>query len=303
MGPRATCVQDLEKLRLQTMTTGEVAGATGESVNFLDLAGRMTSKAGSSAGGGRSFVADGMHIEDLQGLVAQKAVPQTKPQQDEEKAEGKPQDVGHQQPTPPDADDKWFDRDKAVSAAKRKMTLSFLELKSQISKQIADCKQGIFDAKNRPGSALIENELAVATKSLTGLEALLSDSPEALPNYIRSFDNPSGAEGTRAIGSAPPCRNYQSLVPLASISSQINKFDAIAGKSDIEKLKKEITAQRVPITSLLAAAKSGLAELKTAQEEHSGKKKSPKKPADADATSIQQNMATKKAQTIYPRPL
>ena len=122
----------------------------------------------------------------------------------------------------------WFDRDKAVSSAKRSASTSTLELKQKLEKQISDAKQAMAEFENPLYAGMFMNEKAVAKKGLDGLEAVLGDDESALQAYIGSFDEELGASGKKTIGKAPPCRNYADLLLISKIQGKIDSYDYCA---------------------------------------------------------------------------
>jgi hypothetical protein len=264
--------KELERYRQQCMTNGEVAGITGEKVDFMGLAGKMVGSSGvaASAGSGRAFLGDTMSLDGLQGLmpaVLPTASPKTK------RGEGEEED---EEPSTEEKEKEkatLFDRDKAVSSAKRSAPTSTLELKQRVEKHISETKQAMAEFENPLCSGMFVNEKAVAKKGLDGLEAVLGDDESALQTYIGSFDEEMGATGKKTIGKAPPCRNYADLVPIFKIQGEIDSYDYCADKKGVETLTKEIATLKKPIVSLLAAASSGLVELRKAVEQQRDKKK------------------------------
>ena len=250
------------------MTNGEVAGITGDTVNFMDLAGKMVGSSGTaSSGGARAFLGDTMSIDGLKGLMAAVSPPSAKKKRGEDEEEDKAESAAEEQ----NEDDKkekvtWFDRDKAVSSAKRSAFTSTLELKQKLEKQVSDIRQAMAELDNPLYSGLYVNEKAVAKKGFDGLEAVLGADDKDLQSYIGSFDEEMGANGKKTIGKAPPCRNYADLVPISKIQGKIDGYDYCTDKKGVETLSKEISSLRKPIVSLLAAASSGLIELKKAVE-------------------------------------
>ena len=122
-------------------------------------------------------------------------------------------------------------------------------------------------------AGMFKNEKAVAKKGLDGLEAVLGDDESALQAYIGSFDEELGASGKKTIGKAPPCRNYADLLLISKIQGKIDSYDYCADKRGVETLNKDIATLKKPIISLLAAASSGLVELRKAVEQQRDKKK------------------------------
>ena len=211
--------KDLERYRQQCMTNGEVAGITGEKVNFMDLAGKMVGSSGaSSAGNGRAFLGDTMSLDGLKGLTPAVA-PSPSPKKKDEEEDGEP---GNEEEKKEKEKIMWFDRDKAVSSAKRSGSTSTLELKQKLEKQISDTKQAMAEFENPLYAGMFMNEKAVAKKGLDGLEAVLGDDESALQAYMGSFDKELGASGKKTIGKAPPpFRNYADLLLISKIQGKI----------------------------------------------------------------------------------
>ncbi|CAE7259215.1 unnamed protein product [Symbiodinium sp. CCMP2456] len=91
--------------------------------------------------------------------------------------------------------------------------------------------------------------------------AVDNDAKKALRKYIAQFSDPNSQ---KVLGSAPPCRSYQSLILFSEFEAYLGKFEQIEKKDDIVQLQQEMKAFKTAYSDLISMAKAANKRLEAA---------------------------------------
>ena len=168
----------------------------------------------------------------------------------------------------------WFDRDRAInravkmaSAKMEKLQAACVDRKDKLRVALAEISR--MSAAERRHYA---GEEEIAQVRLTTLEEL-NGSGEDLDAHIKSFKLTASTNGTSSkkaasvidgsvgIGNAPPCSQYEYLLPLALVDASSHEFFDCTSQAEIVVKKKAVLAQQAPILDLLQSAKMALNDI------------------------------------------
>jgi hypothetical protein len=99
----------------------------------------------------------------------------------------------------------------------------------------------------------------------------------------------------------PQLRGPCDLVPIFKILGKIDGYDYCEDKQGVETFSKEISSLRKSIVSLLAAASSGLVELKKAVEQKRDKKKAKDRPGSCNPSPLKKSKVDARKADLFER--
>ena len=280
--------EQLQVLRQQALNNHEqlhVAGA--QVVDFGSIAQQMAG--GTNSQPGQAFYADNLHVgkDGLDDFINSESEPEEQEGEAEQDGEDQAAEKDKEKPAP------FFDRDSAVTGAKRACTLTMQNFENGISKARRECEETLAAASElKPEmQAHFIDETKLARSRLNGLVAVL-EGPDALAEYKASFDKlmaMGAASDAVEVGLSPPTRSYTQLVALSELQAHLSKFARVRSKDDLDLLSRTIADQKKPIIALVNALGSArlqlakaMAQRQKAMVDAAKVMKVPKAPPDGD---------------------
>lgn len=262
-GQKRASEEDLEKLRLKTMQDHDFAQQqSGSAFNIQDMARRMMKNSGESA---NAFVGKDVQIDDVTALIPEEEECEEEDEERQE-SEGGPVSASSVAKTPSKSPHKdgWWNRDVNINNARRSQKKSLELTRMNLEKTLGELSKTIeaVELLDEPRKSQFTHEITSGRSRLSVLQLVLGDDAGALQRAIVSFQ-PQMGESRRSL--APPCRSYADLVLLKSIEADLNRYDTVNTKEEMDMIPKDSAIKKRPLLDLDRSCKEAMASIVKAQ--------------------------------------
>ena len=190
---------------------------------------------------------------------------------------------------------KFFDRDRVVVKASKQLEAATSKLRTSASKALEDLNVALAKVKALPAQDQVQfrGEVSIGVSRHECLGKLFSTDVQ-LADHIKAIKNASCSSGSqasstdpmKALGTAPPCKNFEELCTFDELEKICGKVLEASCNDEIEQVKKTASNARAPTSDLISACKSATADINKGLKAHeTNMKKAAVKPSKQAVTN------------------
>lgn len=252
-GNKNASQEEIDRLVKKAMTNHD---ATAQAIEAGDVTRRMVS----SGSAGDAFAGVGMNMDDVTNLLPDAGAND----EDDSEAEAQDEDAASLvdgSDTTKGKNKVWFDRDRSINQALKLCGARVDKLKFSCADRVDKLRAALEEVGKMSAveQRHFTGEERIARVRLVTLEKL-NESAQELDNHIKGFKcvvgspvkkGGSAGDGTVGLGNAPPCSQYELLLPMAMLEATVLELNDCHSQDEITEKKKTINSQHAPIADLL----------------------------------------------------